>query len=142
MPDDVGHRQSLAAARGASDAPAHIGADGTPVDWTKVFLGFGGMVVGQFMAMLDIQIVASSLVQIQAGIGATNDEISWVQTIYLLAEVVIMPLTAYLTKMWGTRIFYVTASLCFIAASVATGLSTTVHLTLSTPPLPGPAPVE
>src|SRR5512138_3031985 len=125
MPDDLGHRESLAlvGAPAHAAAPAHIGADGQPVDWTKVFLGFGGMVVGQFMAMLDIQIVASSLVQIQAGIGATNDEISWIQTIYLLAEVVIMPLTAYLTKMWGTRIFYVTASLCFMAASVATGLS-------------------
>ena len=93
-------------------APVHpgpsaaLGADGSVVNWTKVFLGFGGMIIGQFMAMLDIQIVASSLVQIQAGIGATSDEISWVQTIYLLAEVVIMPLTAYLTKMWGTQRFY------------------------------------
>ena len=53
-----------------------LGADGAEVNWTRVFLGFGGMVIGQFMAMLDIQIVASSLTQIQAGIGATNDEIS------------------------------------------------------------------
>src|SRR5215218_1973283 len=90
--------------------PQPLGAGGEAVDWTKVFLGFGGMVLGQFMAMLDIQIVASSLVQIQSGTGATNDEISWVQTIYLLAEVVIMPLTAYLTKMWGTRPFYLAAS--------------------------------
>ncbi len=52
------------------------------------------MVVGQFMAILDIQIVASSLSQIQAGVGASADEISWVQTIYLLAEVVIIRLTA------------------------------------------------
>src|SRR5436853_7432315 len=102
--------------RPAPPAPgAFLGQAGEAVDWTRVFLGFGGMILGQFMAMLDIQIVASSLVQIQAGIGATNDEISWVQTIYLLAEVVIMPLTAYLTKMWGTRVFYVVASLAFIA---------------------------
>ena len=139
MPDDLGHRESLAPVGAPAHAatPAHIGADGAPVDWTKVFLGFGGMVVGQFMAMLDIQIVASSLVQIQAGIGATNDEISWIQTIYLLAEVVIMPLTAYLTKMWGTRIFYVTASLCFMAASVATGLSTSVGMMIATRALQG-----
>ena len=49
----AGHGQSV-----------ELGADGQPVDWLKVFLGFGGMIVGQFMAMLDIQIVASSLVQI------------------------------------------------------------------------------
>jgi DHA2 family multidrug resistance protein len=46
-----------------------------------------------------------------------------VQTIYLLAEVVIMPLTAYLTKMWGTRSFYVVAVCGFIVTSVAVGLS-------------------
>jgi len=107
-------------------APVALGADGQPVDWVKVFLGFGGMVVGQFMAMLDIQIVASSLTQIQSGIGATADEISWVQTIYLLAEVVIMPLTAYLTKMWGTRSFYVIAVVGFIVTSAAVGLSSSV----------------
>jgi len=105
-----------------------MGADGAAVDWTRVFLGFGGMVIGQFMALLDIQIVASSLVQIQAGIGATNDEISWVQTIYLLAEVVIMPLTAYLTRMWGTRSFYVIACVGFVVTSVLTGLSTSVDM--------------
>ncbi|WP_296595341.1 DHA2 family efflux MFS transporter permease subunit [Phenylobacterium sp.] len=109
-------------------APAVLGADGAQVDWLKVFLGFGGMVIGQFMAMLDIQIVASSLVQIQSGIGATADEISWVQTIYLLAEVVIMPLTAYLTKMWGTRSFYVIAVIGFVVTSVAVGLSSSVAM--------------
>lgn len=110
------------------DAPVMLGADGAEVNWTKVFLGFGGMVIGQFMAMLDIQIVASSLVQIQSGIGATADEISWVQTIYLLAEVVIMPLTAYLTKMWGTRSFYVIAVIGFVFTSVAVGLSSSVTM--------------
>jgi MFS transporter, DHA2 family, multidrug resistance protein len=105
-----------------------LGAGGEHVDWVKVFLGFGGMVIGQFMAMLDIQIVASSLVQIQSGIGATNDEIAWVQTIYLLAEVVIMPLTAYLTKMWGTRMFYVIACVGFILTSIGTGLSSSVAM--------------
>jgi DHA2 family multidrug resistance protein len=39
------------------------------IDWTKLFLGFGAMVIGQFMAILDIQIVAASLPQIQAGVG-------------------------------------------------------------------------
>ena len=136
MPHDARLREPALAA--ATPAPSvALGADGQPVDWTKVFLGFGGMVVGQFMAMLDIQIVASSLVQIQAGISATNDEISWVQTIYLLAEVVVMPLTAYLTKMWGTRIFYVSASLAFVAASVATGLSTSVGMMIVTRALQG-----
>ena len=121
----------------AGPRSVELGADGQAVNWTKVFLGFGGMIVGQFMAMLDIQIVASSLVQIQAGIGATADEISWVQTIYLLAEVVIMPLTAYLTKMWGTQRFYVIASIAFIVTSVATGLASSVDMMILTRALQG-----
>ena len=109
-------------------APTHLGADGAEVNWTRVFLGFGGMIVGQFMAMLDIQIVASSLTQIQSGVSATADEIAWVQTIYLLAEVVIMPLTGYLTKMWGTRTFYVIAVVGFTVTSAAVGLSSSVPM--------------
>ena len=118
--------QGQAPARPGSQPDAQGMLSGDDVDWVRVFLGFGGMVIGQFMAMLDIQIVASSLVQIQAGIGATQDEISWVQTIYLLAEVVIMPLTAYLTKMWGTRSFYVVAVIGFMLTSVAVGLSSSI----------------
>lgn len=123
--------------RPAQPAPGgHVTASGE-VDWVKIFLGFGGMVVGQFMAILDIQIVASSLSQIQAGVGASADEISWVQTIYLLAEVVIIPLTAYLCKMWGTRPVYVVAAAGFIVTSIATGLSTSIEMMIFTRALQG-----
>ncbi|MES2343741.1 MAG: DHA2 family efflux MFS transporter permease subunit [Pseudomonadota bacterium] len=107
------------------------------IDWLKVFLGFGGMVIGQFMAVLDVQIVASSLSQIQAGVGASADEISRVQTIYLLAEVVMIPLTAYFSKMWGTRPFFMAATVTFIAASILTGLSTTFEMMIVTRALQG-----
>lgn len=99
---------------------------GVDIPWVYVFLGFGGMVIGQFMAILDIQIVAASLSQIQAGVGASADEIAWVQTIYLLAEVVIMPLTAYFTRMWGTRPFYIAAAFAFVVTSVLTGFTTDI----------------
>ena len=63
--------------------PADIPRGATaPIDWTKLFLGFGAMVIGQFMAILDIQIVAASLPQIQAGVGASTDQVSWIQTAY------------------------------------------------------------
>lgn len=114
------------AARQPGQPPGALGADGVEVNWTRVYLGFAGMIIGQFMAMIDIQIVASSLTQIQSGISASADEIAWVQTIYLLAEVVAMPLTAYLTKMWGTRLFYVIAVIGFIVTSAAVGLSSSV----------------
>lgn len=57
------------------------------INWTML-LGFAGMVVGQFMAILDIQIVAASLPQIQAGVGAPRPTRSLIQTAYLIPEVV------------------------------------------------------
>lgn len=71
------------------------------------WLGFIGMVFGIFMAILDIQIIASSLEQIQAGLSATRDEITWVQTAYLIAEVVIIPLSGWLGRALSTRYLFV-----------------------------------
>jgi len=86
------------------------------------------MVIGQFMAILDIQIVAASLPQIQAGIGASADEISWIQTAYLIPEVVMIPLSGYLSRLWGTqRVFLVSCS-GFLLMSVATGLSNSIDM--------------
>ena len=114
-----------------------LAADGIETDWTKLLLGFSGMVLGQFMAILDIQIVAASLSQIQAGIGASTDEIAWVQTCYLLAEVVIMPLTAYMTRLWGTQRTFIACCAAFIVTSVATGLSTDFTFMIVTRSLQG-----
>ena len=105
--------------------------------WITLYLGFGGMVLGQFMAMLDIQIVASSLPQIQAGLGASLDEIGWVQSIFLLAEVVTIPLAAYFSKLWGTRTFYMGATIAFIVTSVATGLTNSFETMILTRALQG-----
>jgi DHA2 family multidrug resistance protein len=51
------------------------------------------MVTGLFMAIMDVQIVTSSLTQIQGGLSASADEIAWVQTAYLIADVVMVPLS-------------------------------------------------
>jgi DHA2 family multidrug resistance protein len=56
-------------------------------------IAFIAMVFGMFMAILDIQIVSASLADIQAGLSASVDEISWVQTSYLIAEVIMIPLS-------------------------------------------------
>ena len=107
---------------GGPQAPAQT------VDWVKLFLGFGGMAIGQFMAILDIQIVAASLPQIQAGVGASADQVSWIQTAYLIPEVVMIPLSAYLSRLWGTqRVFLVSCS-GFLAASVLAGMSTSFEM--------------
>ncbi len=61
------------------------------------------MVFGMFMAILDIQIVSASLSEIQAGLSASADEISWVQTSYLIAEVIMIPLSGMLSRVLSTR---------------------------------------
>ncbi len=70
---------------------------------TGEWIGFFSMAIGVFMAVLDIQIVASSLQEIQAGLSATQDEIAWVQTSYLIAEVMIIPLSGWLGRVFSTR---------------------------------------
>ena len=121
-------------AGGFSSAPRK--ADGE-IDWVSLFIGFFAMVVGQFMAMLDIQIVASSLPQIQAGISASADEISWVQTAYLIPEVIMIPLSAYLSRMWGTQKMFMVCCAGFMVTSVAAGLSSSIDMMIFTRALQG-----
>ena len=64
------------------------------------------MIFGMFMAILDIQIVSASLAEIQAGLSASADEITWVQTSYLVAEVVMIPLSGYLSRALSTRVLF------------------------------------
>ena len=95
----------------------------TARDW----IGFLAMVVGMFMAILDIQIVASSLAQIQAGISASADEISWVQTSYLIAEVVMIPLSGWLSKVVSTRLLFFASCVTFTLASAACAFSWSIE---------------
>jgi DHA2 family multidrug resistance protein len=113
----------VTAAAPAAGAPA---AAKPEINWTILLLGFAGMVIGQFMAILDIQIVASSLPQIQAGVGASADEISWIQTAYLIPEVVMIPLSGYLSRLWGTQKVFLVSCTGFMLMSVATGLSSSI----------------
>ncbi len=64
------------------------------------------MVFGMFMAILDIQIVSASLSQIQAGLSASSDEVTWVQTSYLVAEVIMIPLSGFLSRVVSTRVIF------------------------------------
>ena len=81
------------------------------------------MALGMFMAILDIQIVASSLPEIQAGLGIPLDRLSWVQTAYLMAEIVAIPLSGWLTLMLSTSGAFVACVVGFTAASLACAVS-------------------
>jgi DHA2 family multidrug resistance protein len=91
-------------------------------DWFAVL----AMVVGLFMAIMDVQIVASSLTQIQGGLSASTDEIAWVQTSYLIADVVMVPLSGMLSRLLSTRVLFVTAALGFTASSALCATATSL----------------
>jgi DHA2 family multidrug resistance protein len=90
-------------------------------------LAFLSMVFGMFMAILDIQIVSASLTEIQAGLAASSNEITGVQTAYLIAEVIMIPLSGFLSRALGTRIVFATSAAGFTLASVMCGFSTSIN---------------
>ncbi len=84
----------------------------------REWAGFMAMVVGMFMAILDIQIVSASITDIQAGLAASPDEAAWVQTSYLIAEIVMIPLSGWLSRLLSTRILFVCSALGFTVFSL------------------------
>ncbi len=93
----------------------------------KTILAFFAMVVGMFMAILDIQIVASSLSVIAAGLSASGDELSWIQTSYLIAEVIIIPITGFAARLLSIRIAYFIAALGFTIMSIFCSLAQNIE---------------
>jgi len=87
------------------------------------YLIFAVMAFGQFMALIDIQIVAASLNDVQAGLSAGPDEISWVQTGYLMAELVMIPFSAFLAQALSTRWLFALSAGLFTIASALCGLA-------------------
>jgi DHA2 family multidrug resistance protein len=90
-------------------------------------LAFLAMVFGMFMAILDIQIVSASLTEIQAGLAASSNEVTWVQTAYLIAEVVMIPLSGFLSRALGTRVLFAGSAAGFAAASLMCGFSNSIN---------------
>lgn len=109
-----------------SKAPDMSDKKVTEMPSMKQRIGFVAVMLGMFMAILDIQIVASSLNEIQAGVLATPDEISWVQTAYLIAEIIMIPLSGMLTRWLSTHLTFVISCLAFTVASIGCALAQTI----------------
>jgi DHA2 family multidrug resistance protein len=86
---------------------------------SRRWAGFVAMSIGMFMAVLDIQIVASSLPEIQAALRIPLERLGWVQTAYLSAEIVAIPLTGWITRALSTRGAFVICVLGFTLSSAA-----------------------
>ncbi|MFO0991946.1 MAG: DHA2 family efflux MFS transporter permease subunit [Hyphomicrobiales bacterium] len=85
--------------------------------------GFGALCLGMFMAILDVQVVVTSLSIIQAALDIGADRMSWVQTSYLIAEIIAIPLTALLTRVFSMRLLFAGATILFTVASIACAMS-------------------
>jgi MFS transporter, DHA2 family, multidrug resistance protein len=90
---------------------------------TKTWLGFILMCLGMFMAILDIQVVATSLPAIQQALDISRDAMSWIQTAYLIAEITAIPLTGWLTRLLSLRWLFVAAIGLFTIASIGCAAS-------------------
>ena len=88
------------------------------------WIGFSAMCLGMFMAILDIQIVATSLPAIRTALDMPPEQMSWVQTAYLIAEVVSIPLTGLLMRALSMRGLFCAAITAFTLASVGCAAST------------------
>ena len=87
------------------------------------WLGFVLMCLGMFMAILDIQVVATSLPAIQHALAISRDAMSWIQTAYLIAEIIAIPLTGWLTRVLTLRWLFVIAIGLFTLASIGCAFS-------------------
>jgi DHA2 family multidrug resistance protein len=94
------------------------------------WISFLALCLGMFMAILDIQIVASSLPAIQLALHISADRLSWIQTAYLIAEIIAIPLTGWLTGLLSLRGLFVGAVLGFTIASFGCGVSNSLYLLL------------
>lgn len=93
---------------------------------TRTWIALIGVLLGAFMAVLDIQITNASLKDIQGTLSASADEISWVSTAYLVAEIIVIPLTGWLSRVFSPRYYLVVNSALFICFSILSGLAKTL----------------
>ncbi|MFL5288955.1 MAG: DHA2 family efflux MFS transporter permease subunit [Rhodopila sp.] len=78
-----------------------------------------GATLGAFMAVLNIQIVNASLADIQGAIGAGIDDGGWISTAYLIAEIVVIPLTGFLAQVFSLRRYLLVNAVLFLTFSMA-----------------------
>ncbi|RDI99391.1 MFS transporter [Dyella solisilvae] len=88
----------------------------------KIF-AFASMCLGMFIALLDIQIVSASLRDIGGGLSAGADDTAWVQTAYLIAEIVVIPLSGWLSRVFSTRWLFAASAAGFTLTSLLCGMA-------------------
>src|SRR6202048_4843772 len=95
----------------------------SPAVTAKTWLAVVGATLGAFLAVLNIQIVNASLADIQGAIGAGIDDGGWISTSYLIAEIVVIPLSGWLAQVFSIRVYLLTNAVLFLVFSAACALA-------------------
>ena len=109
----------------AREAPGRLTAAEAAADYVSrhrwwIMLG---LITAAIMEVLDTTIINVALPQMAGNLGATQQEISWVSTGYILSNVVVLPMTAYLTATFGRRNYLTASIVLFLIASFFCGIS-------------------
>jgi MFS transporter, DHA2 family, multidrug resistance protein len=96
-------------------AAAQAGDDVSFKTWVAVI----GSTVGAFLAILNIQVVGASLADIQGGIGAGLDDGGWITTSYLIAEIIVIPLSAWFASIFSLRTYLLASTMLFLGLTAA-----------------------
>jgi DHA2 family multidrug resistance protein len=107
----------------AASIPAPAAPPATPAISAKTWVAVIGATLGAFMAVLNIQIVNASLADIQGAIGAGIDDGGWISTSYLIAEIVVIPLSGWLAQVFSIRVYLLTNAILFLILSAACALA-------------------
>jgi DHA2 family multidrug resistance protein len=87
----------------------------------RSWIAIMGASLGAFMAVLEIEVVNAALADIRAAVGANIDDGSWISTAYLVGEIVVIPLTGWLSRAFSTRPYLIGNVVLFVAFSMACG---------------------
>ena len=117
----------MSAAAALRPAAAPVAVPPAEMSAAAKLLAFGTMCVGFFIALLDIQIVSASLRDIGGGLSAGTDETAWVQTSYLIAEIIVIPLSGWLSRVMSTRWLFSASAAGFTVTSLLCGWAWDIH---------------
>src|SRR6201996_1512639 len=92
----------------------------------KTWIGVGGALIGAFMAVLNIQVTNSSLPDIEGGIGTGGVNGAWISTAYLIGEIIVIPMTDFLSRVFSLRRYLIANTALFLVLSAACGQATSL----------------
>src|SRR6201994_2381850 len=96
--------------------PAQAAEETVPL---KTWIAVGGALIGAFMAVLNIQVTNSSLPDIEGGIGTGGVNGAWISTAYLIGEIIVIPMTDFLSRVFSMRRYLIASTALFLLLSVA-----------------------